>query len=141
MIFEQPPYPVIDGYPLLPDHEDPARWWVMPARPSLALVDGRPQLSLLQYVGGGAGAAKIAGGVLQLTTELTVPDDVLAALPGKLAARLPPSSPAPQVTPVQFDSGTVEVTVLGRTNAPQPDGSAAPGGPFEVQFSAGGHPS
>ena len=40
-----------------------------------------------------------------------------------------------------FDSGTVEVTVLGRTNAPQPDGSAAPGGPFEVQFSAGGHPS
>ena len=68
----------------------------MPARPSLAAHRRSPALSLTQYLGGGAGAEKMAGGILSLTTELIVPDDVLEALPGKLAARLPPGSPAPR---------------------------------------------
>ncbi len=137
----EPPYPVVDGYALLPDHADPALWYALPIGPRLAMVGGRPQLSLTQYLGGGAGSAKIAGGILQITTELAIDDDVLAALPAKLAARLGPGKPTPIVTPLQFDSGTVEIAVLGRTNAPQPEGSAAPGGPFEVQFIAGGKPS
>jgi len=136
-----PPYPVVDGYALLPDHADPGLFYALPAAPSLALVDGRPQLSLIQYLGGGAGAAKVSGGILQLTTELQVPPAVLAALPGKLARTRGISGAEPRVVPVAFDAGTVELAVLGKTNAPPPDGSAAPGGTFEVQFAAGGRPS
>jgi hypothetical protein len=135
-----PPYPVVDGYALLPDHADPELFYALPVAPNLAMVDGRPQLSLIQYLGGGAGAAKVSGGVLQLTTELQVPSADLAAL-GAGLARVRGLTGTPRVAPVVFDSGTVELTVLGSTNTPPPDGSAAPGGAFTVEFSAGGRPS
>ena len=141
MLTLEPPYPVVDGYALLPDHADPGLFYALPSAPSLAMVDGRPALSLIQYLGGGAGAAKISGGILQLSTELLVPPADLAALPGKLARLRGTGGASPRVVPVQFDSGTVELTVLGQTNVPPPEGSAAPGGTFEVKFAAGGRPS
>lgn len=141
MITLEPPYPVVDGYALLPDHADPGLFYALPTEPSLAMADGRPALSLIQYLGGGAGAAKISGGILQLTTELVIPPEVLATLPAGVARQRNLTGREPRVVPVTFDTGTVELTVLGRTNTPPPDGSAAPGGTFEVQFSAGGKPS
>jgi len=145
----EPPYPVVDGYALLPDHADPGLFHALPAAPSLAMAGGRPALSLIQYLGGGAGASRISGGILQLTTELAVPAADLERLPARLAAWLAQTRGGTgatggrpvRVVPVTIDSGTVELTVLGRTNTPPPEGSAAPGGTFEVQFAAGGRPS
>lgn len=140
MLTLDPPYPVVDGYALLPDHADPELFYALPLAPNLAMVDGRPQLSLIQYLGGGVGAAKVSGGILQLTTELQVPPVDLAGL-GAGLARVRGLPGTPRVAPVTFDAGTVELTVLGATNTPPPEGSAAPGGAFTVQFSAGGRPS
>jgi hypothetical protein len=136
-----PPYPVVDGYALLPDHADPGLFYALPTAPSLAMMDGRPALSLIQYLGGGAGASKISGGILQLTTELRIPEEDLAGLGAGLSRQRNLTGREPRVIPVSFDTGTVELAVLGRTNTPPPEGSAAPGGTFEVQFSAGGKPS
>lgn len=136
MIVLRPPYPVVDGHVLLPDHADPALFHVLPAAPSLALTaDGTPELTLTQHLGGGAGAATVSGAILQLTTELATPDELLATLAARTGVD------GARVQPVAFDTGTVELTVLGRTNAPPADGSAAPGGDFEVTFAAGGRPS
>ena len=140
MLTLEPPYPVVDGYALLPDHADAGLFHALPIAPNLALIDGRPQLSLIQYLGGGVGAAKVSGGILQLATELQVPQADLDAL-GAGLANLRGLPSAPRVVPVMFDAGTVELTVLGATNTPPPEGSAAPGGAFTVEFSAGGRPS
>lgn len=140
MLALQPPYPVIDGYALLPDHADPLLWYAVPSAPRLALRDGVPALHLTLYADDGAGQQRLSGGILSLTTELVVPDDVLAGLGARLASlRGIPGSP--RVVPVSFDSGSVELAILGRTAAPPAGGSAAPGGLFEVTFVAGGRPS
>lgn len=135
-----PPYPVLDGYALLPDHEDPSLWYVMPRAPRLAMRDGSPAFSLTQYLGGGAGAAKVAGGLLSLTTELSVPDDVLEALPGRLA-EVHGVAPSPRVVPAPFETGAVELVVLGQGAGEPAGGSAAPARVFDVRFAGGGRPS
>jgi hypothetical protein len=135
------PFPVIDGYALLPDHADKRLWYALPSAPRLGIESGHPQLSIIEYLGGGVGADKAAGALLQLTTELTIPQTDLDSLAGRLPGKIPNLPSGVQVVPVPFDAGSVELAVLGRTAAPLPAGSAAPGGPFEVVFSAGGKPS
>lgn len=140
MLSLEPPYQVLEGHAILPDHEDPGLRYAMPVGPRLAEREGEPAFDLTLYADSGAGAQRTTGGILTLTTELVVPDDVL----GSLAARLSDPAgggPSVRVAPVSFDSGTVELAVLGRTSVAPPSGSAAPGGPFEVTFVAGGRPS
>ncbi|MET0789213.1 MAG: hypothetical protein ABWY33_08225 [Cellulomonas sp.] len=141
MLALSPPYPVVDGYALLPDHADPGLWYVLPSAPQLAVRDGIPALSLTQYLGQGAGAAKVSGGILSLTTQLFVPPDVLEALPARLADVRGVAGSALRVVPAPLDTGTVELVVLGQTSTPPTEGSAAPGGTFEVRFAGGGRPS
>jgi hypothetical protein len=140
MISLEPPFLVLDGHAVLPDHQDELLWHVMPTAPGLVLREGRPALDLTVFADDGAGEAAISGGFLTVAVDLAIKPEVLADLPGRIqAARGLPGTP--QVTPVAFESGTVELAVLGRTSAPQPNGSAAPGGPFEVTFTAGGRPT
>lgn len=139
MISLNPPYAVIDGYTLLPDHADPGLFYALPPAPRLSAVDGRPAFSLLQYLGRGAGAAKLEGGILTLTTELETPPEMLASLPERLRDRLGEAAPPElRVTPVLFDDGVVELIALGQSSAP---GAATPAGPFTVRFLGSGKPS
>ncbi len=140
MISLEPPFLVLEGHAVLPDHQDELLWHVMPTAPSLVLREGRPALDLTLFADDGAAEAAISGGFLTLAVDLAIAPEVLADLPGRIQAARGLSG-APRVTPVAFESGTVELAVLGRTSASQPDGSAAPGGPFEVTFTAGGRPT
>lgn len=145
MLSLNPPYKVIEGYTLLSDHADPGRWFVLPPSPRLAVnADGLPLFSLVQYLGGGAGAQEIAGGILTLTTELVVPDEVISRLRSRLAAGSGLSAEGIRVTPVLFDSGTVELIALGNTSASpsaDPHAPPSPTGPFSVRFLGSGKPS
>ena len=159
MISLTPPYHVIQGYTLLPDHADPRQYYVLPPAPSLAQEqDGRPSFSLVQYLGGGAGAQRISGGLLTLTTELDVPTATLADLAGRLASRLGGNTGPLHLAPVLYDSGTVELIALGSTSG-APSGGASEGGvstgpsqpqlpdagagsgPFQIHFLGAGRPS
>ena len=126
MISLEPPFLVLDGYPVLPDHAEPLLWHVMPSRPALVLRDGHPGLDLTLYADNAAGSAAVSGGILGLAVDLAIPQDVLDSLPGRIQAarRL---TGTPRVVPVAFESGTVELAVLGRTSAPPTAGSAASG--------------
>ncbi|WP_456846235.1 hypothetical protein [Cellulomonas sp. P5_C6] len=141
MLSLAPPYPVVDGYALLPDHADPGLWYVLPSAPQLAVHDGIPALSLTQYLGGGTGAATVSGGILSLTTQLMVPPDVLEALPARLADVRGVHGTGLRVVPAPLETGSVELVVLGQTSTPPKEGSAAPGGTFDVRFAGGGRPS
>ena len=144
MLSFDPPYLVVDGYTLLADHEDPSRWYAIPPAPSLVLgPDGRPQLSILEYLGGGGGAAKLAGAVLNLSTSLALPDGAGAALAPRIREHLGQSAPASvTVNPVLFDSGTVELIVLGSSSGvpagPGGSGGEADGGSGAATGAAGG---
>ncbi|HEX6755508.1 MAG TPA: hypothetical protein VF109_06135 [Mycobacteriales bacterium] len=130
------PYEVVDGYTLLADSDDPAQWYAVAPAPALAVGrDGRPELSILQYLGG-AGSDRLAGAVVTLATVLAVPDDVLASLAAKLRARLGAARvpDGVRISPARYDSGTVELVVLGTS-------AAAGAGPFEVTFAGPGRPS
>lgn len=128
MLSFDPPYAVIDGYTMLADHEDPGHWYALPPAPRLAADEGgRPALSILEYLGGGAGKDRLAGAVLNLTTTLSVPDEVLDLLATKVRARLGTSAPATvRVHPVLFESGSVELIVLGSASGPPESPTGAP---------------
>lgn len=138
MLSLAPPYRVIDGHSVLPDHADPRVWYVLPAAPALALTaDGRPALSLVQYLGGGAGAARLAGGLLTLTTELTVPEQTLARLRDVLGRSEGAPGGTLTVAPLLFDEGSVELVALGVNS----DAGAGATGRLSVQVLGSGKPS
>lgn len=144
MLSFTPPYHVINGYTVLPDHADETLFYVLPAAPQLALrADGKPDLSLLQYLGGGAGAARLAGGLLTLSTALVIPDEVLAQLRQPVMQRLNLPAP-PRLIPALFESGSVELVALGSAselNVPADDQKTEEFGPFKVRFLGTGKPS
>ncbi|CAA9411446.1 hypothetical protein AVDCRST_MAG94-6452 [uncultured Leptolyngbya sp.] len=142
MLYLNPPYQVIDGYTLLPDHTDPGLFYLLPSAPRLAnSADARPAFSLVQYLGGDAGNQRIAGGILSLTTELTVPEEVLPRLQERLKAKLSGDAAANiRLVPVLFDAGTVELVALGERSAAA-EGSLASAGSFELQILGSGKPS
>jgi hypothetical protein len=143
MIHLNPPYAVVDGYTVLPDHADPSLFYVLPRSPRLAMTpEGRPSFSLLQYLGGGAGDQRVAGGLLTLGTELSISDEEMAALNPKVKARLAGGESDIVLSPVLFDEGIVELIALGSTSAAPVEGAPPPvEGPFKLHFLGSGKPS
>ena len=147
MILLSPPYQVIDGYTVLSDHADQGLFYVLPSAPRLGHTqDGRPAISLVEYLGGGTGAQQIAGGLLSLTTELAVLDEVLSTLKERIVAKNTVPSGTIRLMPVLFESGTVELVALGESSAPPSGGTpgtppAASSGPFKLRFLGSGKPS
>ncbi len=138
MLYLDPPFQVINGYTILSDHADPRLSYLLPPAPDLALgSDGRPAFSLLQFQGGGTGADKIEGGLLTLTTRLRVPDEVLPDLRARLAQRAGAPARDVRLTPVLFDTGTVELIALGAASG----AGETTAGPFSVHFLGSGKPS
>ena len=98
----------------------------------------------MQYLGGGSGAAELAGGILTLTTELNVPDEAFAMLRERLVQRLGDDvRDALRLAPVLFDDGTVELVALGASSASAGAGDkpAPLAGPFDLHFLGSGKPS
>jgi hypothetical protein len=125
MLAFTPPYQTHNGVTLLPDHADLRVRYVVPSAPQLCLTaDGRPEFSLLQFLGGGAGAAKIAGGLLTFSAELTTPLADLRDLDFELR-------------PVLFDAGIVELIALGVSSL----SAVESGVPFKVTILGQGKPS
>lgn len=153
MIHLNPPYHVIEGHTLLPDHEDSGLFYAIPPAPMLALTPeaDRPAFSLLQFLGGGTGARRLEGGLLNLSVELHISDETLQRLRARLKTKL--NAPGSvRVTPVLFDDGVVELVAVGASSAapsssssgdseaPRPP-AAPPSGPFEIKFLGSGRPS
>lgn len=140
MLSLEPPFVAVEGAAAFADHADPQLWHAISLRPTLAVIDDRPAFELTLFADDVAGPGHVSGGFLNLTTELALTDQTLTAI-AEAARAARPGAGTPRVVPVVFDSGSVELTVLGRTSVPPPEGSAAPGGMFEVTFAAGGRPS
>ncbi len=151
MLYLNPPYHVIEGHTLLPDHADPSLYYAIPPAPRLSLKsDGVPEFSLLQFLGGTA-PQRLEGALLTLGLELSVAADALPRLAAKLEAKQSGLQQV-RVVPALFDDGVVELVALGAASAVTTGGGATDTGggpsaarptqgPFSVQFLGSGRPS
>lgn len=146
MLYLNPPFWVINGISLFPDHADPAQFYYMPLRPHLttrrdntARVDV-PQIQLIKYRGGAGN-----GGFLSCDIDLSLPEGLLEDTASELknAAKL---DKTPRLSPVPVVDGTVRIMLLGQESAAPTDPAPKPGVPqpeprFVIKMQSAGRPS
>lgn len=129
MLYLHPPYPLIRGVALFPDHADPLQWYFMPAAPRLSSIPdptagtSRPSLQLIKFRGDAG-----TGGFLNFDVNIGVDEDVLDEIRGELRSpqfKLPPGTI--KLSPVPLTDGTVRLLILGQ-ESPSPTPTPPPGG-------------
>lgn len=102
------------GVTVFCDHADATRFHYVSDAPRLRTTDaGTPELSLLKYQLDPTLHQALGGGLLSLTVDLSVPDDVLKRLAGRLAQQYSLPKPA-QLSPVVVEDGNVDVVVVDK---------------------------
>lgn len=139
MLSFYPPYQIVNGHTLLADHEDEQIRYVLPASPQLALrPDGQVDFSLVQYLGGGLGSKKIAGGLLTFSAELSTDIETLKReLAESMESQLLDDI---HLKPVLFDRGVVELVALGESNSQAVD-TTEKTLPFEMKILGSSQPT
>src|SRR3954468_68237 len=124
MLYLNPPYFLIDGVSIFPDHADPLQFYYLPMMPHLTSVKDAsgnvlPQLQLIEYVG-----AAGTGGFIHFDVNLGMDDGKLSDVAQKLKrqANLPDE---PRLSPVVFVDGTVKLFILG-AQSPDPTATKPP---------------
>ena len=121
MLYLNPPYHVVNGISLLPDHVDPLQFYFLPLAPHLTMLTDSatgqriPQLQVIMYAGSTA-----AGGFLNFDCNLGVTDEELEAVREELRDRAQLRD-VPKLTPVPFVDGSVRMMLLGKESPPPPD--------------------
>lgn len=108
---------VVDGVQVFHDHADPNVFWYLPAPVALGTrPDGEEAFTLMIFkpAPGGAGARPVTkgGGFLTFESVLTLDDEHRAAVLGRCRAQAGDPSRDVSLSPVAFDSGTVECIAL-----------------------------
>jgi hypothetical protein len=104
---------VVNGITVFPDHKDPNQFWCLPGPVGLETMDGstEPQFTLIMYAPDVATAGIQGTGFLDVTLDLKLSDDNKEAIMGQIRSTFPDAD-NPLITPVSFDSGTVQVVAL-----------------------------
>ncbi len=120
MLYESPPFYLINGVSILPDHADPLQFYYMPLAPRFVTRrDGQidvPQLLLIKFQ-----SAAGTGGFADFDVHLGLTPDELADVRRELQrlARLPAE---PNLAPVPVVDGRVELMLFGKTSSDVPAG-------------------
>lgn len=125
MLYLNPPYYMIEGITLFPDHENKAtpgpgdalRFYYLPLRPRLAWAPGPdgarvPDFQFLKYVDDSPDAPK-GGAFLNFSVDLGVDDAVMARVRRDLAGRLKVDEKAISLSPVPLADGSASLMLFG----------------------------
>ena len=120
MLSLNPPYHIIEGVSLFPDHADPLQYYYLPLMPHLTAVEEDhtliPQIQLIKYRGKAGN-----GGFLNFDVNIGVDEKTLQKIRSQLRqlAQLPQE---PRLAPAPLIDGTVKLLLLGKqtddVNAP-----------------------
>jgi hypothetical protein len=121
MLYFNPPYPIIEGVSLLPDHADPLQWYFMPLAPHLTMVDDVPQIEVIKYRGVTDAGAPVNGGFLNFDCNIGIDESTLRKIQSKLQNMFSLSD-LPRLAPVQVVDGSVKMMLFG-VDSPAPSGS------------------
>lgn len=120
MLYLHPPFYVIDGVSILPDHEDPTQFYFMPLVPRLGTATDSatglsvPQLSLVKFRGEAGN-----GGFLDFDVNLGLDDERRTRIESKLQSRAGLRD-KPRLTPIPVVGGSVKLMMLGADSADPP---------------------
>jgi hypothetical protein len=131
MLYLHPPYHVINGVTLLPDHKNALQYYYQPLAPRLVTRRDEawdmevPTLQLIKYVGEAG-----SGGFLNFDVHLGLSGEELAAVRQEVR-RIEGLSEPPRLGPVPLIDGTVRLMMLGKASDHEGEGAAVPsnGGP------------
>ncbi|MBD2056043.1 hypothetical protein H6F88_08440 [Oculatella sp. FACHB-28] len=127
MLYLNPPYYIIEGVTVYPDHADPTQFHYLPAMPHLTTefdsVVGQeiPQLSLLKYRGEAG-----SGAFLNFEVNLGINQEKLEEVQRKLQ-QLHGLRDTPRMSPVMVEDGQVRLMILGKQSPDSTNGQ--PGTP------------
>lgn len=119
MIYLNPPFPLINGISLLPDHLDPTWFYYLPLVPRLTLLpdassrQGVPQIQLLKFRGTAG-----SGGFLNFDCNIGVDAAVLDDVADELRSTLHLKD-KPKLGPLPVVDGSVRLLLLG-ASTPEP---------------------
>lgn len=125
MLYEAPPYYLINGVTFLRDHQDTGQFYYQPLAPQfLTRKDGAvdvPQLLLLKYR-----SAERSGGFADFDVHLGMSNDALQEARQELQ-RLAGLSALPNVSPVPVVDGSIKLMLFGTASgaSPPPDGNGS----------------
>lgn len=130
MLYLNPPFWLINGISLFPDHEDPAQWYHLPVMPHLTTVRNGsnvevPSLKLTSFTGSAG-----SGGFLDCDVDLGLPPGLLDQTAGVLK-REAHLDVTPRLYPVPIVDGTVRMLLLGQASTVPTDAPPRPGAPIE----------
>ncbi len=114
MLYLNPPFHIIEGVSVYPDHADALQFYYLPAMPKLTTdfdpVTGQqiPQLSLIKYRGEAG-----TGGFLNFEVNLGVDDATLEEV-RRQVQQLHRLRDTPRLAPVVVEDGRVRLMILGK---------------------------
>jgi hypothetical protein len=122
VLYLNPPYFLIDGVSIFPDHADPLQFYFLPMMPRLTVVkdsNGKstPRIQLIEYEGSAG-----TGGFINFDVNIGLDQDVLDGVSQKVQQKAHLSGP-PRLSPVTFVDGEVRLVILGSQT---PDPAAKP---------------
>lgn len=120
MLYLNPPFFLIDGISIYPDHADPLQFYYLPVAPKLTKIkeekSGKiiPQIQIIKFRGEAGN-----GGFLNFDVNIGVDQDKLDAISGKLSslARL---RDKPKLSPIPVIDGSVKMMLFGTQTEEQP---------------------
>ncbi|MEU1973665.1 hypothetical protein ABZ477_18560 [Microbacterium sp. NPDC019599] len=126
MLYLNPPYYVIDGVSLMPDHEDPLQFYFMPMSPHLSVMqEGElriPKIQVIKFTGRPTPDADIvSGGFLDFDCNLGIDPERLAAIADQLRGEAGLSD-LPRLAPVPLIGGTVRMMLFGKESPKEETG-------------------
>ena len=123
MLYLNPPYYLIEGISLFPDHADPLQYYFMPIAPHLTMtIDAIskkriPSIEVIKYRGRAGN-----GGFLSFDVNLGVEQKVLEDIRTELK-RLAKLKALPRLAPVPLVDGSVKMMLFGAQTGDVPSGT------------------
>lgn len=126
MIYLNPPFPMINGVSLMPDHQDPNFFYYLPLAPRLTELNDAttgqqvPQLQLLKFRGSAGD-----GGFLNFDCNVGIDSKVLDDVADELRSSLHLKQ-TPRLGPLPVVDGTVRLLLLGASTPEAPPPGSKP---------------
>lgn len=126
MLYLNPPYFMIDGVTLMPDHEDPLQFYFMPMSPHLSMMtEGNlkvPKIQVIKFTGKPTpSSAIVSGGLLDFDCNLGIEHERLEAIADQLRGEAGLND-TPRLAPVPLINGTVRMMLFGKESPKEESG-------------------
>lgn len=135
MLYLNPPYYVINGVSVFPDHQDPLQFYFLPMMPRLSTTKDSatgidlPTIQLIEYEGSAG-----TGGFINFDVNIGIDPDVLTDVASQLRQQAHLSD-QPRLSPLTFVDGSVKLLILG-AEGPDPTSTSTSGRPAAAPASS-----